>query len=76
MQITLEIPDEKYTSFMEVVKNLNFVKIRKEKKLNLHQQEFVDDLKNSLQEVELHLKGKIKLQSAREFLKELENETV
>jgi len=72
MKVTLEIEDDKYASFMEVIRNIRFVKIRKEEKLTTEQQEFVNDLKESLEEVELHVQGKIKLQSARDFLKELE----
>ncbi|MDZ7933778.1 MAG: hypothetical protein U5M51_02145 [Emticicia sp.] len=74
MQVTLEIPDDKYTAFMEVVRNIRFVKVRKEGELTPIQKEFVDDLKHSLEEVELHLQGKIQLQDAFEFLDELEKE--
>ncbi|MFY7912317.1 MAG: hypothetical protein ACOVO2_22310 [Emticicia sp.] len=74
MQVTLEIPDDKYASFMEVVRNIRFVKVRKEEKLTPSQKEFVNDLKHSLEQVELHLQGKIQLQDAYEFLDELEKE--
>ncbi len=74
MQVTLEIPDDKYASFMEVVRNIRFVKIRKEEKLTVSQKEFVEDLKHSLEEVELHQKGMIQLKDAYEFLDELERE--
>lgn len=74
MQVTLEIPDDKYASFMEVVRNIRFVKIRKEEKLSASEQKFVNGLKNSLNQVELHQKGKIQLKDAYDFLKELQNE--
>jgi hypothetical protein len=74
MQVTLEIPDDKYASFMEVVRNIRFVKIRKEEKLTIANQKFIKNLKNSLEQVELHQQGKIELKDAYDFLAELEKE--
>lgn len=71
MQVTLEILDDKYASFMEVVRNIRFVKIRKKEKLTIANQKFI---KNSLEQVELHQQGKIKLKDAYDFLAELEKE--
>ncbi len=67
-RVVLDIPDNKLHFFMELVNNLGFKNI---KKLTTKQKEFIDDLKDSLVEVELHRQGKIKLQSARDFLNEL-----
>jgi hypothetical protein len=67
-RVVLDIPDNKINFFMELVNNLGFKKV---KRLTNKQKEFVDDLKNSLKEVELHRQGKIKLQPARDFLNEL-----
>jgi hypothetical protein len=67
-RVVLDIPDNKLQFFIELVNNLGFKNI---KKLNTEQKEFIDDLKDSLGEVELHRQGKIKLQSARDFLNEL-----
>jgi hypothetical protein len=67
-RVVLDIPDNKINFFMELVNNLGYKKV---KRLSKVQAEFVDDLKNSLNEVELHRQGKIKLQSARDFLNEL-----
>ena len=67
-RIVLDIPDNKINFFMELVNSLGFKNVRK---LSNEQKEFVDDLKNSLNEVELHRQGKIKLQSAKDFLNEL-----
>ena len=67
-RVVLDIPDNKLEFFIELVNNLGFKNI---KKLTSEQKEFIDDLKNSLAEVELHRQGKIKLQSARDFLNEL-----
>lgn len=70
-QITLNIPDSKYSFFMELVKSLNFVKISEETKLTKKQQEFVDGTKKSLEQIDQHLKGEIKLKSADQLLNEL-----
>ena len=68
--------------FKAMAKSLH-IKMRKQdvvkqskRKITKEQQEFVDDLKEALHEVELHQQGKIKLQSAREFLEELRREKV
>jgi phage terminase large subunit-like protein len=67
-RVVLDIPDSKINFFMELVNNLG---IKKVKRLTKDQKEFIDDLKDSLSEVELHRQGKIKLQPARDFLNEL-----
>jgi hypothetical protein len=67
-RVVIDIPDGKLNFFMELVNNLGFKKVEK---LSNKQIEFVDDLKNSFNEVELHRLGKIKLQSAKDFLDEL-----
>ena len=68
--------------FREMAKSLH-IKMRKEeiekkakRKLTAEQQEFVDDLKEALHQVELHQQGKIKLQSAQELLAELRAENL
>jgi len=67
-RVVIDIPDNKVNFFMELVKNLG---IKKVKKLSGEQKEFVDDLQHSLEQVKQHQKGKIKLQTARDFLNEL-----
>ncbi|MFO7657405.1 MAG: hypothetical protein R6W78_10080 [Bacteroidales bacterium] len=67
-RVILDIPDNRINFFMELVNNLGFKKV---KRLSDNQKEFVDDLKSSLNEVEQHRQGKIKLQPARDFLNEL-----
>lgn len=67
-RVVLDIPDNKINFFMELVNNLGFKKV---KRLSKEQMEFVDDLKSSLNEVELHRQGKIKLQTAKDFLNEI-----
>lgn len=72
-QVTLQIPDNQYGFFMELVKKLKFVKVEepKQKELTATQKEFVSDLKEALNEVERHERGEIELQNARDFLNEL-----
>jgi hypothetical protein len=70
-QVTLNIPDNKYPFFMELVKSLGFVKVPDEPKLTKKQQEFVEGTKKSLEQVEQHLKGEIKLKSADQLFDEL-----
>ena len=70
-QIILDIPDNKYTFFMELIKSLGFVKIKEEQKLYEEQQIFVDEVRESLAQVEKHLAGEIKLKTADELLDEL-----
>jgi len=76
-QVILTVPDEQFAPLMKLVKALPFaIKAKavappKPKKLTSEQQEWVDDFREALKEVELHQQGKIKLQGAREFLAEL-----
>ncbi len=70
-QITLNIPDKKYVFFKELIENLGFVKIESEQKLYNEEQIFIDEVKDSLNQVEEHLKGKIQLKSVNRLLDEL-----
>ena len=67
-RVVIDIPDNKFSLFMELLNNLG---IKKVKKLTEQQKEFVNDLQHSLEQVKQHQEGKIKLQSARDFLNEL-----
>ena len=44
--------------------------IKKIKQVSKAQKQFVDDLQHSLEQVKQHQEGKIKLQSAKDFLNE------
>jgi len=50
-RVVLDIPDNKINFFMELVSNLGFKKVQR---LSKEQKEFIDDLKQSLNEVELN----------------------
>ncbi len=70
-QITIYIPDNKYRFFLELVKNLGFAKLSVKEKLSTEEQRFVDGTKQSLEQVENHLKGEIELKTADELFDEL-----
>ncbi|MBO0357799.1 hypothetical protein J0X19_07565 [Hymenobacter sp. BT186] len=76
-QILLTVPDEQYAFLMKVLKSFAFeveakpVRAPKEKKLTPAQQEWVDEMKEALEQVELHQQGKIKLRSLDELIDEL-----
>ena len=70
-RIVIDIPDNKLSFFMELVNNLGFVKVSDEAKLDKKQKEFVEGTKKSLEQVEQHLRGEIKLKTADELLNEL-----
>ena len=73
-QITLTVPDDEFSFFMELIKKFGFAKIEKvetEPPLTEDELRFAEGLKSALREVELHQQGKIQLTDARTFLKEL-----
>ncbi len=68
MQLLLEVKDSKAEFILELLKNFSFVKA---KPLTTANTQFLEELKSSVEEVNLPQEGKIKLQSAKLFLKEL-----
>ncbi len=68
MKVLLDIKDSKAEFVMELLKNLSFVKA---KELTPSKAKFLEELKESIKEVNLAKQGKLKLQSAKEFLDEL-----
>ena len=70
-QVVLNVPDNKYSFFMELVRNVGFVKMPEEVKLKINEKEFVEGTKKSLEQVEQHVKGEIKLKSADQLFNEL-----
>ncbi len=72
MKITLEIKDANAAAFLNFIKSLDFIHIKNvEDYEEPTKQEILDSIKQGMMEVELHREGKIKLQSARDFLNEL-----
>jgi hypothetical protein len=70
MKVLLDIKDNKSAFFMEMLKNFSFVKATT---LSESKAEFLQDFKEAVDEVKLAKEGKIKLQSARDFLNELQD---
>ncbi|HSJ66457.1 MAG TPA: hypothetical protein VK921_02230 [Anditalea sp.] len=72
MKVTLDIKDSKAAAFLNFVKSLDFIQIHiKEDFEEPTKQEILESIKEGMKEIQLHEKGKIKLQSARDFLDEL-----
>lgn len=69
MKILLDIKDSKAAFFMEMIKNLSFVK--KATPLSNGKAELIEDLEEAINEVNLIKQGKLKGRSARELLDEL-----
>ena len=68
MKVLLDIKDSKADFILELLKNFSFVKTEP---LTPKKAEFIYELKKSVEEVTLAKEGKIKLQSAKDFLNEL-----
>lgn len=64
-QLTLNIVDSKFKAFLEFIKTLDYVEIPEADTRSL------EELKNSLKQVKMMQEGKIKKQSAEDFLNEL-----
>ncbi|MCD4695454.1 MAG: hypothetical protein K8S16_04355 [Bacteroidales bacterium] len=64
-QLILNISDNKFHAFLEFIKTLDYVEVPEADKKSL------DELQNSLNQVNMMQKGKIEKQSANDFLNEL-----
>lgn len=72
MKIILDIEDNKAAAFLNFIKSLDFIHIhKKEDYEEPTKQEILESIKQGMKEVQLYQEGKIKLQSARDFLNEL-----
>ncbi len=69
-QVTLNINDNKYLFFMELVKSLDFVQIENVDDGD-SKEEIVANLTQGFKELKLYKEGKLKTTSAKEFLDEL-----
>jgi hypothetical protein len=68
MKLLLDVKDNEADFMIDLLKKFSFVKTSK---LTSSKAQFLKDLKGSIDEVALAKQGKIKLQSARDFLNEL-----
>jgi len=70
-QLTLNIKDNsKIAFFMELIRSFDFIEVQSSVDTK-YKKEFVQDLKEALNDVKLHQAGKKKLKSAKELLDEL-----
>ena len=69
MKVLIDIPDNKASFGMKVLKSLSFIK--KAKPMSESAFELLKDLKESSKEIRLHKQGKLKLKTAQELLNEL-----
>ena len=71
-QITLNISDNRFAFFMELLRNFSFVSVaKKSEKTSGLKKEVAADLTDALRDMDLYMKGKIKLKSLDEALNEL-----
>ncbi|MDO7852371.1 hypothetical protein [Hymenobacter convexus] len=84
MDLIVTVPDDRVNFVKKLLRELNLtvkpvmkakaVAQPKPKKYTPEQQEWIDDFREALNEVELHQQGKIQLKTARELLAELRAE--
>lgn len=67
-EITLKIPDKKFSFFMELVKSLGFVEIEEK---GDSREEVIANLKEGFKEMKLYKEGKMKGTPLKDFLDEL-----
>lgn len=73
-QLILKVKDKKKMPFLkQLLKHMDFVEVieRPAKKLTAREKEILDDIEESVEQVKLHLAGKIKLRPLQELLDEL-----
>ena len=68
MQYLLEVHDNKDKFLLDLLKHFRFVKTHPLSKANV---QFIDELQQSIEQVQLAKKAKVKLQKAKDLLDEL-----
>ena len=68
MQYLLEVDNNKDKFFLDVLKHFRFVKARPLSKANA---QFINELQQSIEQVQLAKKGKVRLRKAKDLLDEL-----
>jgi hypothetical protein len=68
MKILLDIPDNKATFFMELLKNFSFVKA---KPLTAYKAKVLEDVKEAVEEMKLIKAGKLEARNAEDLFNEL-----
>lgn len=69
-QVILNVPDNKFPFFMELVKNLDFVKMKEVEK-EPTKEEILQGIAEGFQQAKHYRQGKLKLKPAKELLDEL-----
>ena len=69
MKVVIDIPDDKATFGLKVLKSLSFIKTAKP--ISSDAIELWEDLSEAAEDVQLHKEGKLKLKTAQELLNEL-----
>jgi hypothetical protein len=69
-QVTIHIPDNKFSFFMELIKSLKFIK-RVDAEEETSKEQILQGLQDAMKEVNLIKAGKKKAQPLSEFLNEL-----
>jgi hypothetical protein len=79
-QITLSVPNNQFSFFMKMVKAFDFVKVEKtkavsdESTISIKNTRILNEIEESVKEVNLHKQGKIKMQSFDEMMVEFKEE--
>jgi len=68
MKVILDIPDNKATSLIDVLKSISFLRIET---ISSSKSQFLKELKSSIEDVKVAKQGKIKLKSAEQLINEL-----
>ena len=82
MQITLTVPDKKANSFLDVLRHISYVDIqptevsKKKKPAKRSAEEFYEELKEAIHEVNEAIAGRKQLRTAEEFLAELRSSDI
>jgi len=69
-QVTLNIQDSKFGFFMDLISNLDFVKIESDD-ASPTKEEILQNIKTGLREVEMIERGEMKATTLKEFLDEI-----
>lgn len=70
-QVTLHIPDKNYPLFMEMAKNIKFIKKIDVEETVTSKQQILQDIKQAVEEVNLIKSRKLKGINAKDLLNEL-----
>ena len=70
-QLTIQVPDNKYSFFLELLDNIDFIKLQSNFSGGDTNEAIEENIKRGVQELQLIKKGKLKSRSAKEFLNEI-----